>query len=105
MNDGGHGLVVGHHGLEELAFDPIFIRVLAPMISERDRKFGYSPKELTRFFIFLHSKLIGFILHHFIIGALNAHTSPIETQHNATRLWPWRRVEDEGDLRGELPLG
>ena len=82
MNDGGHDLVVGHHGLEELAFDPIVIRVLAPMISERDRKLGYSPKELTRFFIFLHSKLIGFILHHFIVGALNARTSPIE-RHNA----------------------
>ena len=33
-NDGGHGLMVRHHGLEELALDPIIIRILAPMISE-----------------------------------------------------------------------
>ena len=31
-----------------------------------------------RFFIFFHCKLIGFILHHFIVGALNACTSPVE---------------------------
>ena len=80
-NDGGHGLVVGHHGLEELALDPVVIRVLAPMISECDRKFGHSSKELTRFFILFHCKLIGFILHHFIVGALNARTSSIE-RHN-----------------------
>ena len=77
-NDGGHGLVVGHHGLEELALDPIVIRVLAPMISECNREFGHSSKELTRFFIFFHCKLIGFILHHFIVGALNACATPVE---------------------------
>ena len=43
-NDEEHGLVVGHHGLEELAFDPIVIHVLTPMISECDRKFGHSSK-------------------------------------------------------------
>ena len=59
-NDGGHGLVVGHHCLEEFALDPIVIRVLTSMISERDREFGYSPKKLTRFFIFFHCKLVGF---------------------------------------------
>ena len=48
------------------------------MISECDREFGHSSKELTRFFIFFHCKLIGFILHHFIVGALNARTSSIE---------------------------
>ena len=46
-NDGGHGFVVGHHRLEEFALDPIVIRVLASMISERDREFGYSPKKPT----------------------------------------------------------
>ena len=39
-NDGGHGFVVGHHCLEEFALDPIVIRVLTSMISERDREFG-----------------------------------------------------------------
>ena len=39
-NDGGHGLVVGHHGLEELALDPIVICILAPTISELDRESG-----------------------------------------------------------------
>ena len=33
-DDGGHGLMIGHHGLEKLALDPLFIRILAPMISE-----------------------------------------------------------------------
>ena len=36
------------------------------------------PVKLTRFFIFIHCKLIGFILHHFIVGALNACASPVE---------------------------
>ena len=71
--------MVGHHCLEEFALDPIVIRVLTSMISERDREFGYSPKKLTRFFIFFHCKLIGFILHHFIVGALNASTSSVHT--------------------------
>ena len=73
--------MVGHHCLEEFALDPIVIRVLTSMISERDREFGYSPIKLTRFFIFFHCKLIGLILHHFIVGALNACASPIEGNH------------------------
>jgi hypothetical protein len=32
-NDGGHGLVIGNHCLEEFALDPIVICVLAPVIS------------------------------------------------------------------------
>ena len=71
-NDGGHGFVVGHHYLEEFALDPIVICVLASMISEQDREFGYPPIELTRFFILFHCKLIGFILHHFIVEVLKA---------------------------------
>ena len=73
--------MVGHHCLEEFALDPIVIRVLTSMISERDREFGYPPIKLTRFFILFHCKLIGFILHHFIVGALNACASPIEGNH------------------------
>ena len=70
--------MVRHHCLEEFALDPIVIRVLTSMISERDREFSYSPIKLTRFFIFFHCKLIGFILHHFIVGALNASASLVE---------------------------
>jgi hypothetical protein len=34
MDDGRHGLVERHHGLEKHVLDPRIIRILAPMISE-----------------------------------------------------------------------
>src|SRR3989337_1463785 len=45
-----------------------------------------------RFFIFIHCELIGFILHHFIVGALNACASLV----NGNNMLPCFLAHGEG---------
>ena len=57
-DDGRHGLVEGHDGLQKLTLDLGVIHIFAAMISEGNDKSSYPPIELTRFLIFYHNKLI-----------------------------------------------
>ena len=71
-NDGIHGFVEWHDGLEKLALDPSVIRILTPMVLESNSKCSHPSIEITRVVVFLHLKLINLIKDHFKVRMLNA---------------------------------